>query len=365
MADDGPRQALRIRGVSLPDEIERDVYVVDGCFTFKQPERARTILEGGFLLPGLVDMHAHLALASPAPTSAPPSERVRASARLHLEAGVLAVREPGSPNRGSKGIGPAEGLPRLFTAGRFLTAPGTYFPGLAREVAEHALAPAAVEESRHADGWSKVVGDWRAPDGSMRPNFSRTALAEAAERVHLAGGRVAIHATIPETVEAAIEAGFDSIEHALGITPDHLEEMARRGIAFVPTLTILPELPSFIQGLGLVPASERAMQEAVRRHPEMARRAIEAGVVLLAGTDAGMGPHGALKGEIERLVRAGAPPELALGAGSWTARRFLGLTGIEEGAPADLVAYSTDPRLDIEVLSKPVLRVLAGRVVEE
>jgi len=52
---------------------------------------------GGYLVPGLVDAHAHLSLFSPAGDGAPPAERVRASARAQLDAGVLAVREPGSP----------------------------------------------------------------------------------------------------------------------------------------------------------------------------------------------------------------------------------------------------------------------------
>ena len=363
MGVDEPREAMRVRGVILPDEEEWDVYVVDGRFTFEEPERSRTVLDGGFLLPGLVDMHAHLSLASPAGPSAPAAARVRASALQHLEAGVLAVREPGSADHESHGLGPAYGFPRVFTAGRFLTAPGTYFPGLAREVQPHALAAAAVAEAGRADGWSKVVGDWPTSDGTMRPNFGRDVLAEAAAQVHRAGGRLAIHATTAETIEWAIEAGFDSIEHGIGVTSDHLEAMARRGTAFVPTLTILPELPSVASSLGLSAASERRIRDAARLHPEMTRRAIELGVLVLAGTDAGMGPHGAVRGEIEMIVQSGVSAELAVGSGSRAARRFLGLPGIEEGAPADLVAYTADPRDEVCVLATPVLRILAGRVV--
>ena len=63
-----------------------------------------------------------------------------------------------------------------------------------------------------------------------------------------------------------------------------------------------------------------------------------------------------------------APPQervraSALAAGSWAARRFLGLPGLEEGAPADLVAYPDDPRDDPEVLARPALRVLDGRLI--
>jgi imidazolonepropionase-like amidohydrolase len=53
----------------------------------------------------------------------------------------------------------------------------------------------------------------------------------------------------------------------------------------------------------------------------------------------------------------------ALAAGSWRARAWLGLGGIEEGAPADLVVYDADPRADLQVLRAPSRIVLRGRVV--
>ena len=105
--------------------------------------------------------------------------------------------------------------------------------------------------------------------------------------------------------------------------------------------------------------------EAFRRHPRLARLAAEVGVLVLAGTDAGMIPHGLVRHEIEHLLNAGLPPCVALGAGSWSARGFLGLAGIEEGAPADLIAFADDPRQGAEVLSRPVLRILDGRLLDE
>jgi imidazolonepropionase-like amidohydrolase len=56
---------LHVRGVVLPDGVERDVFVVDGRFTFHPVADAQTVLDGGWLVPGLVDAHAHLGLASP------------------------------------------------------------------------------------------------------------------------------------------------------------------------------------------------------------------------------------------------------------------------------------------------------------
>jgi hypothetical protein len=164
--------ALHLRAVLLPEGVERDLFVADGRITFEPLDTARTILGGGHLVPGLADVHAHLGLASPAPPDAPPEQRARASARAQLEAGVLAIREPGGPDRASTGIGPHEGLPRVSTGGRFLTPPGTYFSGLAREVPEQALPDAAEEEARASGAWAKVIGDWVGPGGAHAAELS-------------------------------------------------------------------------------------------------------------------------------------------------------------------------------------------------
>jgi len=145
----------RIQGTLLPSGSSRDVFVVDGRITFEGVEDAETLLEEAVLIPGLVDVHAHLALASPAPDDSSPRQRAEASARAHLDAGVLLIREPGSPDHASNGIGPHVGLPRTITGGRFLAPPDRYFPGLAREVTDDQLPDAAEEEFRLSGAWAK------------------------------------------------------------------------------------------------------------------------------------------------------------------------------------------------------------------
>ncbi|MCU1607697.1 MAG: Amidohydrolase, partial [Modestobacter sp.] len=69
--------------------------------------------------------------------------------------------------------------------------------------------------------------------------------------------------------------------------------------------------------------------------------------------------------EIRALHAAGLPAEAALAAGSWAARTWLGLPGIEEGAPADLVVYDRDPRADLDALQSPQRTVLRGRIITQ
>ena len=361
---------LHVRGVVLPDGVQRDVFIIQGRFTFQPVNDARTILDGGFLLPGLVDVHAHLGLSSPAPPEAPPEEQARASARQQLEAGVLTIREPGGPNRASTGIGPRDGLPRTFTAGRFLAPPGGYPPGLTPlgmvGIPAETLPEAALAELQVSRAWVKVYGDSLGQDGRLKANFRPETLAEAAHRVHAAGGRLAIHANLPEVIEAALEAGFDSIEHGFHLERDQIAALAARRVALVPTLNLLRGDPRAMgRESGMAPEEIDRAVRSQARFPAFVREAVEAGVTVLAGTDAGVVPHGTIQHEIRCLLATGMLPETALAAASWTARRFLGLPGIEEGAPADLVAYPDDPRQDPEVLARPSLILLDGQLARE
>jgi imidazolonepropionase-like amidohydrolase len=92
----------------------------------------------------------------------------------------------------------------------------------------------------------------------------------------------------------------------------------------------------------------------------MRSRGAAAGVQLLAGTDAGMVPHGMIATEVNQLVRAGVSADIAVAAGSWAARSYLGLPGIEEGAPADIIALPSDPRTDLDALTQHSLTILDG-----
>lgn len=355
---------IRIRGEMLPGDAVTELFIQDGVFV-QQPDgedRVESLLDGGFITPGLVDVHSHLQLESPKGGS--PEEAARASAKIELEAGVLALREPGGPAGSSSWVGPAEGLPRTVTAGRFLAPPNRYV-GFQREVEAHELAVAAVDELSRSSGWAKIVGDWIDPaQGHIAPNYDFDALSAAAEAVHAAGGRLAVHAGLRETIESAVEAGVDSIEHGLDIGPDLAAKMAARGTAFTPTGIAMQTVPEFMASIGASDQDVRWWAEVVDRFPATIRGASEAGVRILAGTDSGLVAHGLVSKEIAFLHSCGLSAEAALAAGSWDAREYLGFPGIEPGAPADLVAYASDPRDDLEALGTPTLIIFDGIVIQ-
>ena len=149
--------------------------------------------------------------------------------------------------------------------------------------------------------------------------------------------------------------GLDSVEHANWATEADVAEMARRGTAWTPTLTTV--LGHVEPIAAHVPPAGELLALQRRTLP----LAAGLGVTLLAGTDEE--PHGSLAGEVAALVRFGVPPAAALAAATTGARRFLGLPGLEEGAPADLVTFAGDPRADPGVLAAPVAVLAGGRRV--
>jgi len=356
---------LYVRGTMVEDGQVRELVIVDGVVADATPLPSREPDVAGWVVPGLADVHNHLSLASPAGDHEEPLVRVRASASVELAVGVLAIREPGSPDDASRLLAGEAGWPRVVTAGRFLSPPGGYFPGLAREVTAAELARAAVEEAARSGRWAKIIGDFLGGAGEFVPNWPADVVAAAVAQVHAAGGRVAVHAVCPEAVDAAVAAGADSVEHGWAVTDAHFAAMCARGTAWVPTL-----MPGgsdvaceFAAAMGFSADTREWMRAALDAQPATVARAHAAGVTVLAGTDAGQGPHGVIVDQITMLAEAGMPVAAAIGAASWTARRWLGLACLEPGAPADLVLYGADPHIDLDVLRRPALIIMDGQVI--
>jgi len=105
------------------------------------------------------------------------------------------------------------------------------------------------------------------------------------------------------------------------------------------------------------------MRELYARSRERIAAAHDAGVPIYAGTDAGGNlPHGLIADEVEALTGIGMTPTQALGAASWDARSWLDRPALADGAPADLLCYTDDPRSGSAVLSRPDRVILAGAV---
>ncbi len=355
---------LHLSGVVLPAGEHRDLWVRDGRITFEPVPGAETVSRGGFLLPGLVDAHCHVGIGrGGVPVDDVPVLREQALAER--DAGVLALRDCGSPVD-TRALDEHPDLPRIIRAGRHLAAPRRYIPGLAIELSPGDLVDAVRVQARRGDGWVKLVGDWIDRGvGDLAPEWPADVLREAIAAAHEEGARVTAHTFGTDALPALIAAGIDCIEHGTGLTEELVGDMAVRRTAVVPTLVNVANFPGFAAaGETKFPAYASTIRRLHAGSGAVVRAAFDAGVPVFAGTDAGGGiDHGRIADEIRALHSAGLPAEAALAAGSWAARDWLGLPGIDEGAEADLVVYDTDPRADLDALARPQRMVLRGALV--
>lgn len=354
--------SLHLRGVVLPEDEQRDLWIRDGRISHEPVPDAETVFDGGYLLPGLVDAHCHVGIGPQGPVDL---AEAAVQAETDRDAGTLLIRDCGAPID-TRPLQEREDLPRIVRAGRHLGRPKRYIRYLSDELEHEELLPSAVaEQADYGDGWVKLVGDWIDRfTGDLAPLWSRAVLAEAISVAHEKGARVTAHVFGEESLPDLLAAGIDCIEHGTGLRTGTVEMMAARGTALVPTLINIEKFPDFAAEASKYPDYAAHMTALYERGDRTVAEAIEAGVPVYAGTDAGGGiAHGRLLDEIAALQRVGMSAQAAIGAACWDARQWLGGTGLAHGAPADLVCCAVDPRGDLGALRHPERVLLGGHVV--
>lgn len=394
----------------LADTLRRDVLVVvrGGRVARVEPFAGAPAgmplldLSGATVLPGLIDMHTHLT-DSPEDTqdlrvyfTRSDAEALRlgtAHARATLEAGFTTVRDVGTyigfADRALRDAileGRVEG-PRMQVVGYYLTVPGgggdLLVPGVAvgdipprvrRGVARGADAFRARAEAAIAGGADalKVIasGAVLAYGGIPgAPEMTRAEIAAVAEVAHRHGLRLAAHAHGAQSVRDAILAGADTIEHASLVDEEGIRLARERGVAF--SMDIYDG--DYIDTEG---RAQHWPEEFLRKNLETTevqrrnfRRAHDAGVALVFGTDAAVYPHGLNARQLRYQVAWGMTPAEAIRSATSAAARALGWQGqvgvVAPGAFGDLVAVEADPLADVAALEHVAVVVQGGRVVKD
>ncbi|NKQ28101.1 amidohydrolase family protein [Streptomyces galbus] len=359
------RAVLHVRGRVLagPEDVRDELWVVGGRVSYDRPAGARDVTTvEGWALPGLVDAHCHVGLGAHGPVDADVAEK---QALTDREAGTLLIRDAGSPSD-TRWVDDRDDLPKIIRAGRHIARTRRYLRGYAHEVEPADLVAYVAREARRGDGWVKLVGDWIDRDlGDLAACWPREAAQAAIAEAHRLGARVTAHCFAEDSLRDLVEAGIDCVEHATGLTEDLIPLFAERGVAIVPTLVNIATFPDLAAGgEQKYPAWSAHMRRLHARRYDTVRAAYDAGIPVFVGTDAGGSlPHGLVAAEVEELVTAALPPLPALAAATWSARAWLGRPALDEGAPADLGGYDTDPREDVRVLAAPRRIVLNGTVV--
>jgi imidazolonepropionase-like amidohydrolase len=346
------------------------------------------------VLPGLIDLHTHLAdagqsadLALPLKTSPAATALIGAhNARLTLEAGFTTVRDVGT-YRGLTDVTLRDAInaglvpgPRMFVAGAYITipkgggelngvVPNEQLPADMRmgvsSTAEEAATKTAFLIDEGADFIKTIATGAVLAIGTEpgEPELTEAQLRAVVETAKAKGKFVTAHAHGAIGIKNAIRAGVRSIEHASLIDDEALAMAKASGTWLVMDIYN----GDYIDDVG---TKEKWPEEYLRKNRETTdfqragfAKAVKMGIKLAYGTDSGVYPHGDNAKQFAYMVRYGMTPMQAIQSATIRAAELLGeendLGSIAPGRFADLVAVEGDPMKDVRVLEN-VAHVMKG-----
>lgn len=345
-------------------------------------ERAGQPLPGdrvlpGTVVPGLIDLHVHLALDGSADVvktlDVGPDQlasRIRAASKAHIEDGVTSLRDLGSPD-GIVGKLRAELPTRVAWAGA-ITPPGGHGHFVARQArGVRATTEAVMTAVEEGADWIKVFATGGVITSGSRPEAllaTPDELGAAVRTAHSAGVRVAAHAHGAEGILAAVAAGCDTVEHV-----SHVDERVIAALQEGPATPIstLVATERFVRHPSIQESTPETVAKIRAHAPFEAaslRRIVQAGLVVGAGTDAGTthNPHGGgMAMQAQLLHEAGATALDVLRTLTVRNADFVaGPVGwLNPGRFADFAAFDGDPAEDVRALARPLTVVIGGEVV--
>ncbi|MFO7883478.1 MAG: amidohydrolase family protein [Desulfobacteraceae bacterium] len=347
---------------------------------FPIPEEAKTLdLNGKFIIPGLIDTHVHLDMHGMGDTVheslvEDKLRAIRAAREMSntVLSGVTTVRNCGSSNFIDIAVKKAveEKLisgPRILSSGRIIcmvTAGSEYFKGLYREadgVDENRRA--AREQLKEGADCLKVMatGAIMNPGGVPgSPQLDEDEIRAVVKEGKKVGKHTAAHAHGSEGIINAVNAGVRTIEHGTLANEKALKLMADKGIFLTSTLSSNFWMLSAKGQNGIPQFMLEKAREISKIRQENLARAIDAGIRVVMGTDAGTpyNYHGKNSMEIIQYVKLGIMNEKdALLSSTRTAADAVGLADrigtLEKGKSADCIVLDKNPLKDIQCLEAP------------
>ena len=348
-------------------------------------------------LPGLIEMHDHIT-ERPEDTAdmtvylrrTPEEQRAlsRQQAEATLLAGFTSVRNVGVYTawtdrdlRDAINRGEVAG-PRLQISGFYLTIPGgggdLSIPGVAAaDIPAHFHAGVArgaeqfrLKTQEAIDGGADVLkviasGAVLAHGGIPgEPEMTPEELSAVVQTAHAAGIKVAAHAHGARSIEEAILAGVDTVEHASLIDEEGIELARERNVALSMDVYNGDYIDTEGRKQGWPEEFLRKNLETTDAQRQGFTRAHAAGVPIVYGTDAGVFPHGLNARQFPIMVKRGMKPMEAIRSATSIAARYMGWSDrvgrLAPGLYADLIAVKGDPLEDITRLQNVAVVIKDG-----
>jgi imidazolonepropionase-like amidohydrolase len=338
---------------------------------------------GGSILPGLIDCHVHFMLEYPdimRGLTTPPSLRLLQGIprmKATLEAGVTTVRDAGGTPAGLK-IAVERGIiagPRMQVAVSLISQTGGhgdgFFPccvdiglfgirfydvpnGVADGIEE--VRKTTREILRAGADWIKLATTGGVLSVSDATTSSQLTVEEIASAVYEAAAqekRCMAHAQGSQGIKNALIGGVASIEHGVYLNDELIDLMLEKEVYLVPTLVAPLAVAEFAREHPdiLPPMMAAKANDVIEAHQQSFRQAVEAGVNIAMGTDAGVGKHGENGRELLLMVENGMTTMQATVASTQNAARLLHLDKyigtLEVGKLADVIVVKGDILADI------------------
>ncbi|MBW8186332.1 amidohydrolase family protein [Shewanella sp. NR704-98] len=351
-------------------------------------------LSGKVLVPGVMDMHVHLAgdaeddfLA--AQNYSIPRQTVKAvkNAKLTLLAGFTTVRDLGAS--GYAVIATRDGInageipgPRIWAVGNPISITGGHCDdnfsapekkSIADGVADGPWAVRAKvrENIKFGANAIKVCATGGVFSKGTKVGVQQLSYEEiksAVDEAHMRGLTIAAHAHGTSGIKASIKAGIDSIEHCSFMDKEAIKMAIKAGTYLSCDIYNTEYTLAFGAANGVPEENINKEKLVSKAQRESFREAVKEGANMVFGSDAAIYPHGDNGKQFSRMVTFGMTPIQALQAATINSAALLkqdNLGQIKAGFMADIIAVDGDPLENISLMENVTFVMKDGQVYKQ